>query len=86
MAHYHYHVFHANKITTTEMLLFLSFSSGGGGVGQRGHVNASQFSMQACNKNTIHSKTTGTYYNEKVVAFTLIFSIQVILLTTKEVY
>lgn len=54
----HHHVLRANKITTTEMLPFLSFSSDGGGVGQGGLVNASQLSMQACDKNTIHSKTT----------------------------
>lgn len=87
----HHHVFHANKITTTEMLPFLSFSSHGGGVGQGGLVNASQLSMQACDKNTIHSKTTapkgtGAYYNGKAVVFILILSVQVTLLTTKEVY
>lgn len=73
------------------MLPFLSFSSDGGGVGQGGLINASQLSMQACDKNTIHSKTTApmdteAYYNGKAVVFTLILSTQGTLLRTKETY
>ena len=72
------------------MLPFLSFSSDGGGVGQGGLINASQLSTQACDKNTIHSKTTAPMdtgaYNGKAVVFTLTLSIQGTLLRTKETY
>lgn len=79
----HHHGFHANNITTTEMLSFLVVGVGWG----REDQNATQLSMQAYGKNTIHSKITapkGTrrYYTmEKVLFFTLI--LQATLLTIK---
>ena len=77
MAHRH-GFFHVNKITATERLHFLSLPSGGGRMRQGGHVNASQLSMQACDKNTILNKTTtpkgtGAYYNGRAIAFTFFF-------------
>ena len=58
---------------------------------QGGHISASKLSMQVWDKNTVHSKTTaprGTeaYLKGKAIVFALILSIQVTLLTTKEIH
>lgn len=76
----HHHDFHAKKNHDCRDATFLSFSSGGGGVGQGKLVNASQLPMQACDKNTVQQDNSpevcgNILHDGKGVVFIFILSI-----------